>query len=122
MKMKKEGLWLPKEMQPRTRWICMWKDENNKLVVNEEMDYFCAESFIKGDKRVERNMKDAVRSFGVMGGRPVWQEGRKITKTEWEVQMERMLDGEIPDEREAHYVELEEEYLNEHGLSPNDGV
>jgi len=114
--MKESGLWLPKSSQPQQTWLCLWRDEQGKYIVNEDYEFLCTETIKKGDKDVEEKMREAARSFGIDGGQAVWRKGRKITKTEWEVQMERMQDGKIPDEQEAYYANLEEEYVAERGI------
>lgn len=95
-------LWIPRE-----KYLCLWQEENGAYVVNSEGEFLCAESFTPGDKDVEESMRKAAEYLGISGGKPVWIRGRKVTKTEHEVQMERLLDGLIPDELEAIRIAAE---------------
>lgn len=120
-----DELWLPKSVQDqlKRKYICLWEDEQGRMIGNENGDFLVAESFTWGDKAVEAKMRNAVRSFGIEGGRPVWQRGRKVTAMEHDDQMERMLAGEIPDERDASIAEMEEEYLKSQGhVQPNEPI
>ncbi len=97
------SLWIP----PNQRWVCLWQDEEGRFVVNQDGEFLCAESLKFGDKEVERKMRQAAKYYGIEGGRPVWQRGRKITKTEYETQVERLLAGKIPDEIEEVEAAIE---------------
>lgn len=96
----KKGLWVPENY--RHKWLCLWSDENGRIIVNEDREYLCAESWTKGDETVEARMREAAVYYGITLGKPVWVPGRKVTANEWDDQMERYIDGKIPDwEQEA---------------------
>lgn len=97
------SLWVP----PEQMFVCLWQREDGSFVMNDDEEYLCAESRTPGDPEVEKNMRLAARHYGIEGGRPVWRRGRKITREEYEVQMERLLSGLIPDEREAARAAIE---------------
>jgi hypothetical protein len=100
-------LWVPEGQI----FICLWQDEHGRYVMNEDGEFLCAESRRPHDPEVEGRMRQAARYYGIEGGHPVWRRGRKVTREEHEVQMERLLQGLIPDEREAVQAatEVEEE-------------
>lgn len=50
---------------------------------------------------IESKMLAAARNLGITEGRAVWVPGRKVSDMEHDVQMERLLDGKVPDEAEA---------------------
>jgi hypothetical protein len=102
-------LWVP----PNQTFICLWLDENGRYVVNEDGEFLCAESKRMGDPEVEKNMRAAARYYGIEGGQPVWRRGRKVTHMEYDTQMERLLAGQIPDEREA--IEAAKEIMKDDG-------
>lgn len=95
-------MWLPRE-----KYICLWKLPDGRYVANDEGEFLCAEAWRPHDPEVETKMRQAARSLGIDGGEPVWMTGRKVTKMEHEVQMERLLDGLIPDEIEAMKIAIE---------------
>lgn len=96
-------LWIPED----PIYICLWQRDDDSYVVNAEGEYLCAESRRVGDPEVEHKMRLAARHYGIDGGKPVWKRGRKISKLEWELQMERLHSGLIPDEREAAIAAIE---------------
>lgn len=117
-----DELWLPKSVKQyfRQKYICLWEDGQGKLIGLPTGEFLCAESFEKGDPEVERKMRDAARHYGIDDGKPVWQRGRKVTEMEADDQMERMLDGKIPDEQEEVLVDMEERYLKSKGQFQDD--
>lgn len=117
---KKSDIWLPKSLKPDQWWLCLWRDAEGRYVVNENYEHLSMQTRKKNDPTVEKKMREAAESYGVYGGSAVWREGRQITQTEWEVQMERMQDGLIPDEREAVLAQLEEEYVEDLGHLPRE--
>lgn len=96
----KKGILVPKQVTEHVDadfGICVWELEKGVYVQNKDGDYFCAQGKV-GDLRVEKRMVEAVASLDIKKGRPVWFPGfRKITQSEWEDQMERLLDGKVPD-------------------------
>ena len=96
---------------PRHKWVCLWVDEHGKFVAQVErgtIRYLSAESWTKGDKEVEAKMKIAARHYGIDTGGPVWTAGEKISDMEHDDQMERLLDGKIPDPAEEYRNRIEE--------------
>lgn len=85
----------------RHKWLCIWEDEKGRPIINEDREYLCVETPAPFDKAVEERMRKAVASYGIYDGGPRWMPGRKITNMEWDDQMERLLDGKIPDEQQA---------------------
>jgi hypothetical protein len=108
---KGEKFWLPPNLKYRQIYLCLWEMPDGRYIGNSDGEFMCAESFTLADKSIERKMRDAARSYGFTEGRPVWQEGRKVTHMEADDQMERLLEGKIPDEREEALIEIEDEYL-----------
>lgn len=108
---KGEGLWLPKDIY-KPKYVCLWEMPDGRFVGDAEGNFLCAESFTKGDRVVEEKMRASVNSFGIQEGKPFWQVGRKVTKMEADDQMERYLDGKIPDEQEEALIAIEEELLD----------
>jgi len=109
---KGEEIWLPPGLNYRQKYICVWQMPDGRWIGNSDGEFLCAESLIKGDKGVEAKMAAAVRSFGIDDGNPVWMPGRKISHMEADDQMERLLEGKIPDEQEEARIAIEEEWLN----------
>lgn len=77
--------------------VCVWQMPDGSYVKNEEGDYFCIQGSV-GNLNLEKRMRDAVKHLGISTGKPAWFPGfRQITKSEWEDQMERFMDGKVPD-------------------------
>jgi len=77
--------------------VCVWQMPDGSYVKNTEGDYFCAQGKI-GNLNIEKRMRDAVKHLGITTGKPAWFPGfRKITQSEWEDQMDRFMDGKVPD-------------------------
>lgn len=108
---KGEGMWLPPQLNYRQVYLCLWEMPDGRYVGNADGEFLCAESYTINDKGVERKMRDAARNDGYDEGRPIWQPGRKVSAMEADDQMERLLDGKIPDEQEAYLINIEEEYM-----------
>ncbi len=85
--------------EPDMKWgICLWQLPNGKYIENSDGEYLSVGPCLIGNHTAERNVTKAARSIGVKEGKPFWLPGfRKITRDEWEDQMERLLDGKIPD-------------------------
>lgn len=110
-----EGFWLPPSLQEKFRqmYICVWQMPDGKWIGNSDGEFLCAESYTEGDKEVESKMRAAARSYGIDEGGPVWMAGRKVSSMEADDQMERLLEGKIPDEREETLIALEDEWLRQ---------
>jgi hypothetical protein len=77
--------------------LYVWKLPDGKLLGDADGNYMCVEGRI-GDIRLMNAMAKAARSYGFPEGKAVFLPGRrKLSKSEWEDHMERMLDGKIPD-------------------------
>lgn len=85
--------------EPDMKWgIVMWQLPNGKYIENSDGEYLTAGPCLIGNRVAERNIRAAARSLGVKEGQPFWLPGfRKVTHDEWADQMERLLDGKIPD-------------------------
>ena len=92
-------------MSEMNQWVCLWQMDNGYYLKNDQGDYYCAQGK-KGDSNIENAMRAGATAMGFGNGRPVWKNGRKITDMEWEVQMERLMDGKEPDERAAVWERL----------------
>lgn len=109
--MDNKGILVPKQVAeyPDVAFgVCVWELEKGVYLKNEYGDYFCAQGRV-GDRRIEQRMIDAVKSNFDIGGRPAWFPAfRKVTNSEWEDQMERLMDGKVPDIVDA-VIQLENE-------------
>lgn len=79
--------------------VCVWKLPDGSYFGNGNGSYLSMEGVI-GDFRVEHKMRNAALWW--MGdnfcGEPEWLHGaRKVTDMEHDDQMERLVDGRIPD-------------------------
>lgn len=85
--------------EPDLKWgLVMWQLPNGKYIENANGEYLSAGPCLLGNRQAEINITKAARSLGVKEGQPFWLPGfRKITQGEWEDQMQRLLDGKIPD-------------------------
>lgn len=108
---KSEKIWLPPNLKYRQVYLCLWEMPDGRYIGNSDGEFMCAESFTLGDKAIEKKMRDEARNYGFNEGRPIWQPGRKVTHMEADDQMERLLDGKIPDEQEAALIAIEEDYM-----------
>lgn len=77
--------------------VCLWKLPSGGFIQDSEQNYLCAYGRTM-DKEVEEKMCSAAKTFGVTTGHAQWMPGfRKITTSEWEDEMEDLLDGGTPD-------------------------
>lgn len=97
-------IWSPKVKQ-KIPWLCLWQDKEGKYIINASGEFLCFQTMNKGDKTVEFKMGQAAKSLGVHGGHPVWRRGRQVTSMEHDDQMERMIEGKIPDPVEEYMIE-----------------
>lgn len=112
---KGEGYWLPKSIY-RPKYICLWEMPDGRYVGDKDGNFLVSESLTNGDPLVEQKMQTAVKGYGIEGGKPIWQFGRKITAMEADDQMERTLEGKVPDELDEALIEVEEDYLRSRGI------
>lgn len=82
-----------------TGWgICVWKLPGGGFLQNGDGEYLSAGPVKVGNLKVEQRMREAARQCGFAAGEPFWLPGfRKITQSEWEDQMERLMTGKIAD-------------------------
>ena len=78
---------------------CLWEDDEGKLLGDDDGRFLSLDGYV-GDIHIEIKMRKAAQYW--MGeefsGKPRWLFGaRKVTDSEHDDQMERLLDGKIPD-------------------------
>lgn len=108
-----EGMWLPPGMKYRQIYLCLWEMPDGRYVGTRDGEFLCAESYTINDKGIERKMREVALTDGYEGGKPTWMPGRKVSAMEADDQMERLLDGKVPDEREETLFALEDEHLRQ---------
>ena len=101
------GLFIPKQRvipNDSAFGVCIWRFPDGKYLMNNEGDYFCSQGRV-GDRAIEARMEEVVkREFGDLPGQPAWLPGfRQISENEWCDQMERLLDGKVPDPADLSY-------------------
>lgn len=112
-------MWLPESVY-RQIYLCMWEMPDGRYIGNPDGEFLCAESYTIEDAVVEKKMRRAVVSYGITEGKPTWIAGRKVSHMEADDQMERLLEGKIPDEIEEAAIALEQEVLDKtRGVSEN---
>lgn len=98
---RKNAMWVPESV----RGICLWEvptEHGNGFLAEEPGVFLCIEGVIN-DKSVEAELEKSARYWLQAGpndyiGKPYWISGaRKVTNNEHDDQMERMLNGDIPD-------------------------
>jgi hypothetical protein len=78
--------------------ICVWRFPDGTYLQDHNGNYLSAGPAMLNNTIVERRMEKAARACGATSGSAFWLPGfRKITHSEWEDQMERLIDGKIPD-------------------------
>lgn len=83
--------------------IVLWQLPDGTYVEDSDGNYLVAGPAKIGNQVAELNMAKAAMSMGIAEGKPFWLPGfRKITNSEWEDQMERLIDGRIPDPVEEY--------------------
>lgn len=94
-------LWRPKRVleDTVTEWgLLVWKLPDGTYIMNGDQEYLSVGPCKIGNPVAVSNMKAAVASMGITVGEPFWLPGfRKVTQSEWEDQMERLIDGKTPD-------------------------
>lgn len=78
--------------------VCLWQLPDGTYIQDNDGNYLVAGPCKVRNPKAEANMRAAARSLGVTAGRPFWLPGfRKISDMEWEDQMERLIEGKVPD-------------------------
>jgi hypothetical protein len=109
-------LYKPKRVidDPDMDWgLCLWQLPDGTYVQDDDGNYLSCGPCKIGNKKAMKNMIAAIRSLGVTTGKPFWLPGfRKISDSEHDDQMERLLEGRIPDA-----ADLYRQAVEEHGKS-----
>lgn len=86
------------EVQETDYGLYLWEMPDGALVADDEKNFLNIPAK-QGDQEKIKLLRDAVRSFGINEGRPVFLAGnRRVTDEEYEYQKQRMEWGLIPDE------------------------
>lgn len=85
--------------EPDPGWgIYLWQLPDGSYVKNDDGDYLLVGPIKNGNRKALDRLAKAAYSLGIKGGQPFYLPGfRPVTQTEWEDQMERLLDGKVPD-------------------------
>lgn len=90
--------------------LYLWEMPDGSIVADDEKNYLNIPAR-RGDKEKLKLLKDAVRSFGIEEGRPVFLAGhRRVTDEEYEYQKQRLEWGLVPDEMD--YGAARDELIN----------
>jgi hypothetical protein len=90
--------------------LYLWEMPDGSIVSDDEKNYLNIPAR-RGDKEKLKLLKDAVRSFGIEEGRPVFLAGhRRVTDEEYEYQKQRLEWGLVPDEMD--YGAARDELMN----------
>ncbi len=78
--------------------VCVWRFPNGSYLMDKDQNYLSTQGR-PYDKEIESRMKKAVYGdFGDIKGEPFWLPGfRKISESEWDDEMETLLEGGTPD-------------------------
>lgn len=83
-----------------THGVCLWRMPDGAFLGDGDGNFLSVEGKLN-NPILEEKMKKAALSFlglEALEGKPVWLPGsRQVSDTEYEHQMERMLEGRIPD-------------------------
>ena len=84
--------------------VCAWMLPTGELLMDADRNILCGEGFV-GNPVIERQVAEAATYWSnSAGGKVHWIEGaHKITDNEQEDQMERLLNGGIPDPMEDYF-------------------
>jgi hypothetical protein len=86
------------EVQETDYGLYLWEMPDGALVADDEKNFLNIPAK-QGDQEKIKLLRDAVKSFGINEGRPVFLAGnRRVTDEEYEYQKQRMEWGLIPDE------------------------
>lgn len=90
--------------------LYLWEMPDGSIVADDDKNYLNIPAR-RGDKEKLKLLKDAVRSFGIEEGRPIFLAGhRRVTDEEYEYQKQRLEWGLIPDEMD--YGAARDELMN----------
>ena len=90
--------------------LYLWEMPDGSIVADDDKNYLNIPAR-RGDKEKLKLLKDAVRSFGIEEGRPIFLSGhRRVTDEEYEYQKQRLEWGLIPDEMD--YGAARDELMN----------
>jgi hypothetical protein len=77
--------------------VYIWQMPNGSFLVDEDMN-FLSITAMRDDITAMARITEAAKNLGYGDGRPIFAEGRmKINDEEYEEQVQRLEDGEIPD-------------------------
>jgi hypothetical protein len=86
------------EVQETDYGLYLWEMPDGALVADDEKNFLNIPAK-QGDQEKIKLLRDAVKSFGINEGRPVFLAGnRRVTDEEYEYQKQRQEWGLIPDE------------------------
>lgn len=92
------------EEEDRGFGIFVWQKTDGSFVKNSEGEYLCVGPVAKNNQEAVLNLAAAAATCGFPTGKAVYMNGfRKITQSEWEDQMERLMDGKIPDAADLYH-------------------
>lgn len=78
--------------------VYLWQLPDKSFVQNSDGDKLVAGPCKENNLSIIGKMHAAARSLGITEGKPFFMPGfRKISQSEWEDQMERLIDGKVPD-------------------------
>ena len=91
----------------RVYGVWLWEGPNGAYLADEDGNYLSMQG-TKYDLTAQRKMRDAATALGFGDGKPVWKSGmRKLTDAEYDLMMERLLDGKEPDPGEEYMQAVE---------------
>jgi hypothetical protein len=77
--------------------VYVWEMPDGRVVANEQGDYFNIPAKFGDQKRIAQ-MRDAVKDFGITTGKVKFMSGRRrVSESEYEDQLERLLDNKVAD-------------------------
>lgn len=77
--------------------VYVWEMPDGRVVANEQGDYLNVPARFGDIVRIQQ-ITNAVKEFGIYEGKPKFMAGRRrVTQSEYEDMMERLLDGKIAD-------------------------
>lgn len=83
--------------------VFLWEKPDGSYISDSGGNYLSVGPVLPTNTKALSNLKRAAAECGVVGGKAVFLRGfRKISDAEYELQVERLTNGEIPDEVEAY--------------------
>lgn len=77
--------------------LYVWQMEDGKVLGDSDGNVLNVPS-LRGDLDRQLKLRAAVRSLGIEGGEPLFLPGqRRVTDDEYADQMDRMINGQVPD-------------------------